>query len=315
MFLATVVGPTGSGKSALALCLAQEFSGEIVNCDSLQLYRGFDIGTAKTPPGDRRGVLHHLFDVLTPQESYSAGEYAREARKVVAEIAGRGRLPIVVGGTGFYLRALLEGLPVLPVRDERLRERLQHRERLRPGSLHRLLTRLEPRAAARMHARDVQKTMRALEVRLLTQQALPPPAQARALEGYSVIKLGLDPDRAALQSRLEARTRAMFRHGLLEEVQGLLAGGATGDEKPFEALGYKQALLHLRGALTLEQAVESTIVETRQYAKRQRTWFRRDPEISWLTGFGDHAETIGEATRAMASGGSQPVDLNALRDA
>src|SRR5579863_3847070 len=128
MFLATIVGPTGSGKSALALCLAQQFEGEIVNCDSLQLYRGFDIGTAKTPPGERRGVPHHLFDVLMPQESYSAGEYARQARKTIAEIAGRGRLPIVVGGTGFYLRALLEGLPVLPGRDAQLRERLQVRE-------------------------------------------------------------------------------------------------------------------------------------------------------------------------------------------
>lgn len=311
MFLATVVGPTGSGKSALALSLAQEFGGEIVNCDSLQLYRGFDVGTAKTPPGDRRGVPHHLFDVLMPQQSYSAGEYAREARKVVAEIAGRGRLPIVVGGTGFYLRALLEGLPVLPGRDERLRERLQEREQFRAGSLHRLLTRLEPGAAARIHARDVQKTMRALEVRLLTHQALPPAAEARALEGYSVIKLGLEPGRAALQSRLEARTRAMFQTGLIEEVQGLLAGGSRGAEKPFEALGYKQVLLHLRGALTLEQAVESTIVETRQYAKRQRTWFRRDPEIRWLMGFGDDAEILAQSSQAV----SQSVDVNALRGA
>lgn len=306
MFLAAVVGPTGSGKSALALCLAQQFGGEIVNCDSLQLYRGFDIGTAKTPPGERRGIPHHLFDVLTPQESYSAGEYAREARKVIAEIAGRGRLPIVVGGTGFYLRALLEGLPVLPSRDERLRERLLERERLRPGSLHRLLSRLEPGAAARIHANDVQKTMRALEVRLLTQQALPPPAEAQALEGYTVIKLGLDPDRAAIQQRLETRTRAMFAHGLIEEVRSLLAQGATGNEKPFEALGYKQALLLLRGTLTLEQAVESTIVETRQYAKRQRTWFRRDTEIHWLLGFGDDAEIIAQATQ---------TDINALRGA
>ena len=306
MFLATIVGPTGSGKSALALGLAEQFGGEIVNCDSLQMYRGFDIGTAKTPPGERRGIPHHLFDVLTPQESYSAGEYAREARKVIAEIAGRGRLPIVVGGTGFYLRALLEGLPVLPGRDERLRASLQERERRRAGSLHRLLTRLEPSAAGRIHANDVQKTMRALEVRLLTQQALPPLAEARALEGYTVVKVGLDPDRAALQQRLEARTRAMFAHGLLEEVQGLLAAGATGNEKPFEALGYKQALLHLRGAITLEQAVESTIVETRQYAKRQRTWFGRDPEIRWLRGFGDDPEIIALATQA---------DINALRGA
>ncbi len=306
MFLATVVGPTGSGKSALALCLAEQFGGEIVNCDSLQLYRGFDIGTAKTPPGERRGIPHHLFDVLTPQESYSAGEYAREARNVIAEIAGRGRLPIIGGGTGFYLRALLEGLPALPGRDERLRERLQERERLRPGSLHRLLQRLEPRAAGRIHANDVQKTMRALEVRLLTQEALPPPAEACALEGYSVVKLGLDPDRAALQERLEARTRSMFTEGLIEEVRRLLAAGATGNEKPFEALGYKQALSHLRGMITLQQAVESTIVETRQYAKRQRTWFRRDPEIRWLQGFGDDAEILAQAIR---------TDINALRGA
>jgi tRNA dimethylallyltransferase len=306
MFLATVVGPTGSGKSALALGLAERFGGEIVNCDSLQLYRGFDIGTAKTPPADRRGIPHHLFDVLTPQESYSAGEYAREGRRVIAEVAGRGRLPIVVGGTGFYLRALLEGLPALPGRDERLRERLVERERLRPGSLHCLLRRLEPSAAGRIHAHDVQKTMRALEVRLLTQQALPPPAEAHALEGYMVIKLGLDPDRAAFQQRLETRTRSMFSHGLIEEVQGLLAQGSTGNEKPFEALGYKQALMHLRGALTLAQAVESTIIETRQYAKRQRTWFRRDTEIRWFTGFGDDPEIVAEAVHA---------DINALRDA
>ena len=315
MFLTTVVGPTGSGKSILALRLAEEFGGEIVNCDSLQLYRGFDIGSAKTPCGDRRGVPHHLFDVLAPEEGYSAGEYAREARKVIAEIAGRGQLPIVVGGTGFYLRALLEGLPALPARDERLRERLQERERLRPGNLHRLLTRLEPSAAARIHANDVQKTMRALEVRLLTRQALPPPAEADALEGYAVIKLGLDPDRAALQQRLEKRTRAMFQTGLINEVQILLAQGATGNEKPFEALGYKQALLHLHGALTLEQAVESTIIETRQYSKRQRTWFRRDQEIRWLTGFGDDSDIVAQAIQSVASGGgSRSADVNALRD-
>jgi tRNA dimethylallyltransferase len=294
--------------------LAQQFGGEIVNCDSLQLYRGFDIGTAKTAPGDRRGIPHHLFDALAAQESYSAGEYARQARNVVAEVAGRGRLPIVAGGTGFYLRALLEGLPVLPGRDERLRRRLLERERLRAGGLHRLLTRLEPGAAARIHANDVQKTMRALEVRLLTKQALPPPAEARALQGYGIIKLGLDPVRAALQQRLETRTRLMFQSGLIDEVRDLLAAGATGNEKPFEALGYKQALLHLRGALTLEQAVESTIIETRQYAKRQRTWFRRDPEIHWLGGFGDDEKIIAQAIET-ARCGSQSAYINVLRGA
>ena len=206
---------------------------------------------------------------------------------------------MVGGGTGFYLRSLLEGLPALPGRDERIRARLLTREQSRPGSLHRILRRLEPDTAARIHVRDVQKTMRALEVRLLTRKPLPPATVARAIEGYSVIKLGLDPDRGALQERLEVRARAMFEHGLVEEVQGLLTHGATGDEKPFESLGYKQALLHLRGSLTLEQAITSTIVETRQYAKRQRTWFRRDPEIRWLAGFGDQAESITEAIAVL----------------
>lgn len=302
--LVAVVGPTGSGKSALALRLAQEFGGEIVNCDSLQLYRGFDIGTAKTPARERRGIPHHLFDVLTPKESYSAGEYARTAREVVAEIAGRGRLPVVVGGTGFYLRALLEGLPALPGRDEGLRERLAARERVRPGSLHRILRRLDPGAAARIHERDTQKTMRALEVRLLTKAALPPVEAGRGIEGYAVVKLGLDPDRAELQRRLEARTRGMFAQGLIEEVRGLLAGGATGDEKAFEALGYKQAVKHLRGEITLEEAVESTVIETRQYAKRQRTWFRRDAEIRWLRGFGDEAGVIAAAYPLAVARGS-----------
>ncbi len=293
--LLVVVGPTGSGKSALAIHLARQFGGEIVNCDSLQLYRGFDIGTAKTPPAQRGGIPHHLFDVLTPLESYSAGEYARLARTVIAEIAARGQLPVVVGGTGFYLRALLEGLPPLPARDPQLRDRLMAREEARPGSLHRILSRLDPTAAARIHIHDVRKTLRALELRLLTRKSLPPVESAQALQGYSVFKLGLDPDRAALHKKLEARTREMFAHGLIEEVEGLLRSGCTGEEKPFESLGCKQALAHLRGSLTREQAIESTLIETRQYAKRQWTWFRRDPEIHWLKGFGDESEVQEQA--------------------
>ena len=298
--MVTVCGPTGSGKSALALDLAERFNGEIVNCDSLQLYRGFDIGTAKTPPSQRRGVPHHLFDVLEPQQGYSAGEYARQARAVIAEVAARGRLPVIVGGTGFYLRALLAGLPALPGRDERLRARLLGKEQARAGSLHRLLTRLEPAAAARIHPRDVQKLTRALEVRLLTRSSLPPPAQAQPLEGYVNVKIGLNPDRAVLHQRLDARAVAMFNGDLLEEVRALLAQGATGAEKPFESLGYKQALRHLRGELTLEQAIASTQLETRQYAKRQWTWFRRDPEIFWIAGLGDDPEVVAEACARVA---------------
>jgi len=298
--MVTVSGPTGSGKSALALDLAERFSGEIVNCDSLQLFRGFDIGTAKTPPSERRGVPHHLFDVLDPQMGYSAGEYARQDRIVIAQITARGRLPVIVGGTGFYLRALLAGLPALPGRDEELRSRLLGKEQTRPGSLHRLLTRLEPAAAARVHPRDVQKLTRALEVRLLTRRPLPSPAQAEPLEGYVNVKIGLNPDRIVLHQRLDARVVAIFNAGLLEEVRALLAQGATGAEKPFESIGYKQALRHLRGELTLEQAVASTQLETRQYAKRQWTWFRRDPEIFWIAGLGDSPETLAAARARVA---------------
>ncbi len=298
--LVTVLGPTGSGKSSLALDLAERFSGEIVNCDSLQLYRGFDIGTAKTPPGERRGVPHHLFDVLEPQMGYSAGEYARQARTVISQITARGRLPVIVGGTGFYLRALLAGLPPLPGRDEELRSRLLGKEQARAGSLHHLLTRLEPAAAARIHPRDVQKLTRALEVRVLTGRSLPAPAEAQPLEGYINVKIGLNPDRAALHARLDARAVAMFDGGLFDEVRGLLAAGATGTEKPFEALGYKQALRHLRGELTLGEAVASTQLETRQYAKRQWTWFRRDQEIFWIAGVGDSPETVALARARVA---------------
>jgi tRNA dimethylallyltransferase len=298
--MVTVCGPTGSGKSALALDLAERLGGEIVNCDSLQLYRGFDIGAAKTPPAERRNVPHHLFDVVTPQTGYSAGEYARQARAVIAQIAARGRLPVIVGGTGFYLRALLAGLPTLPGRDAGLRARLLGKENARPGRLHRLLTRLEPAAAARIHPRDVQKLTRALEVRLLTGRSLPPPAQAQPLEGYCNVKIGLNPNRAFLHQKLDARAAAMFDGGLLEEVRTLLAQGATGAEKPFESLGYKQALRHLRGELTLEQAIASTQLETRQYAKRQWTWFRRDPEIFWIAGFGDDPAALAEALAHVA---------------
>ncbi len=282
-----IAGPTGSGKSALALRLAAEFSGEIVNCDSLQLYRGFDIGTAKLPESERNSIPHHMIDALEPNQVYSAGDYARDARKAIAEISARGRLPIITGGTGFYLRALLDGLPPLPPRDESLREKLAGREARRPGSVHRILTRLEPAAAARIHPRDVQKTIRALEVRLLTREAMPLASESDPLTGYRVLKIGLDPDRADLYGILDARTVQMFRNGLVEEVKNLLHKGClSGGEKPFESLGYKQALAFIRGNMTIDEAIASTQIETRQYAKRQWTWFRRDREFIWLRGFG-----------------------------
>ena len=290
--LIVIAGPTGAGKSTLALDIAEALRGEIVNFDSLQLYLGFDIGTAKTPEPLRRGIPHHVLDVLDAFSGYqpgvySAGDYARLARTVLAEITSRGRVPVLVGGSGFYLRALLNGLPELPSRNEPLRSRLELRERRRPGSLHKLLTRLAPAAAQRIHGRDLQKTIRALEIRLLTRSGAPEPDTARPLYGYRVVKIGLNPDRALLFKRLNARVEAMFAGGLVEEVRGLLAAGATGREKPFESLGYKQALQYIRGQGQLIEAIESTQIETRQYAKRQWTWFRREPEIRWLNGFGD----------------------------
>ncbi len=290
--LLVIAGPTGAGKSALALRVCEEFSGEIVNCDSLQLYRGFQIGTAKTPESERRGIPHHLLDVLDPSGGYSAGEYARVARNAIAEISARAHLPVVVGGTGFYLRALLNGLPVLPESDRRTRERLMDRERRKPGSMRRLLTRLDPASAARLHPNDTQRLMRAVEIRLLSGRSSHDAASMKRLADYSVLKIGVDPDRALLYESLNARAHLMFASGLIEEVQSLLSQGCTGNEKPFESLGYRQALSHIRGEITLHRAVYLTQLETRHYAKRQWTWFRRDPEIQWLSGFGNSIPVI-----------------------
>jgi tRNA dimethylallyltransferase len=287
--LVAVVGPTGSGKSSLALRLAREFGGEIVGCDSLQIYRGFDIGSAKVPVSGREGIPHHLIDIAEPGEVFTAGDYARRARAVLQEIAGRGRLPIVAGGTGFYLRALLEGLSPGPGRDEAVRARLDKRTDRR---LHRLLRRLDPAAAARIHPADRPKMIRALEVRVLERrplselQALP----RRSLRGFAVRKLGLDPPRAELRARIDARTAEMFRQGLVAEVRGLLAAGCSGTEKPFQSLGYAQALAVARGQLGESEAVAAAQAGTRQYAKRQMTWFRREQNIQWLSGFGHCAE-------------------------
>ena len=221
-----------------------------------------------------------------PGVAAEVGEYARAAKAVIAGVTSRGVLPVVTGGTGFYLGALLDGLPELPARAPSLRENLNARESRRAGALQRLLGRLEPAAARRIHPNDTHKLIRALEVRLLTQAALPPRQPGSGLAGYRVLILGLDPDRRALFELLNQRARDMFEKGLLEEVAALLASGLSGAEKPFESLGYKQALACLRGQMSLAQAMESTQTETRQYAKRQWTWFRRDPRVEWLRGFG-----------------------------
>ncbi len=298
--LLVVTGPTASGKSHLALDLALQFRGEIVNFDSVQLYQGFDIGAAKTSPAERRDIPHHLMDVigldvLQGGKVFSAGEYCRMAREVAREVASRGRLPILTGGTGFYLKAFLDGLPPLPGRDEELRARLLGREQRRPGSLYRLLGRLAPDAATVISPADLQKQIRALEIRLLTGAARPSPETATALTGFRVLQIGLDPDRAKLAEVIRQRTAKMFAQGLMEEVRGLLATGLTGEEKPFEAIGYRQALACIQGDMESAAAMESVEIETRQYAKRQRTWFRRDQRIVWLAGFGADPGVIRQA--------------------
>jgi tRNA dimethylallyltransferase len=297
--LIVVAGPTGAGKSTLALRICEEFSGEIVNCDSLQLYRGFHIGTAKTPLSERRGIPHHLLDVLDPSDGYSAGEYARIARNIMQEVSSRGRLPVVVGGTGFYLRAFLNGLPGLPESDTATRARLMDREQSRPGSMRRLLTRLDPAAARRIHPSDTQRLMRAVEIRLLSGQVSPPAFETEPLTTHRVLKIGLDPDRAALYKLLDARTSQMFYAGLVQEVETLLKSGCSGDEKPFESLGYRQTLAYLHGEITLERAIYLTQLETRHYAKRQWTWFRRDPEFQWLSGFGNASPIIEQCLQIL----------------
>ncbi len=292
-----VVGPTGAGKSELALRIAQEFGGEIVNCDSLQIYRHLDIGTAKLRPEERRGIPHHLMDVAEPDEVFSAGEYARRARQLLREIAARGRLPVVCGGTGFYLRALLEGLFPGPQRDEALRQRLAAREARRPGLLYRLLRRLDPASAARIHPSDRHKLIRAVEVCLLLRRPL---SEAFALgrdrlEGFRVLKIGLDPPREALYQRLNERCRKMFEAGLVDETRRILELGYAPDVKPLGSHGYRQAVQMLRGELTYEQALYYAQRDTRRYAKRQWTWFRREPDIVWFRGFGDDPAVQEEA--------------------
>lgn len=285
--LIAIVGPTGSGKSDLALHICEQLGGEIVNCDSLQIYRYFDIGTAKTPPEQRRGIPHYMMDIVNPDETFTAGDYAARARPLLASI-GRVAPPVVVGGTGFYLRALLDGLFAAPPRSDEMRVRLAARERRRPGSLHRLLQRFDRKAAQAIHPNDIPKLIRALEVYLLTRRPITAWfAEGRdALAGFRPLKIGLAPPREALYDRLNARCRRMFTGGLVDEVKRILDMGWPSSAKPFESHGYSQVLEMLRGEMTPDEALLEAQRNTRHYAKRQVTWFRKEPGVEWLPGFG-----------------------------
>ncbi len=287
--LVAIAGPTGSGKSELALQLARRFDGEVVNCDSIQIYRFFNIGTAKLAAKDRQGIPHHLIDIANPDEIFTAGDFARVGRPVLHDIASRGRIPIVTGGTGFYLRALIDGLAPGPQRDESLRAVFQARETKRPGCVYRLLRKMDPPTAARIHPNDLPKVIRALEICFSARRSATEvfAAGRDALQGFRVLKIGLFPNREKLYQRLESRMEAMFAGGLIEESASILARGYAPDCKPFESIGYKQALQTLRGELSPKDALFYATRETRRYAKRQMTWFRQEPGLEVISGFGD----------------------------
>ena len=285
--LVAIVGPTASGKSALALRLARECSGEIVSCDSLQVYRGLDIGSAKATPEERAAVPHHLLDVAEPDAAFSAAEYARLARSAIAEIRARGRLPIVAGGSGLYLRALLEGLFEAPSRDDALRQRLEQlARRFSDRRLHRLLARVDPAAAAGINANDRVRIVRALEVYWLTGRPITAHrgAGSRPLEGFRTFLVGLAPDRARLRAAVENRTRQMLERGLLEEARAVLAACGGAVPRPLAAIGYRQAVRVLRGELAAPEAERSIVTETMRLAKRQLTWFRHQAPrgVAWF---------------------------------
>lgn len=323
-----VLGPTASGKTALALAIARRFRGEIVNCDSVAMYREFEIGTAKPSAAERVEIPHHLLDCVDPLADVSAGEYARQARRILREIAlpekvlresvsheseQRRHLPIVSGGTGLYLRALLEGLFPGPQRSEELRDRLRGRAKKRGVEhLHRILRRLDSSAANRIHANDVPKVIRAIEVCLALRQSSRRSSRPisrpnmtelwqegrEPLRGFRILRLGLNPDREALYARINQRAAKMFDEGLIAETERLLAKYGV-QARPLASLGYKQALQFLRGELDRESALNAAQQAHRNYAKRQITWFRREPDVHWLGGFGDDADIQAQGIAAV----------------
>jgi tRNA dimethylallyltransferase len=301
-----ILGPTGSGKTALSLALGEHFRigqepmGEIVSCDSVAVYRGMDLGSAKPSLEEQRRLPHYLIDVANPDEPFTAGEYSRQARAAMRAVAARGHLPIITGGTGLYLRALTIGLFAGPARQEDLRVRLtRNQQRHAPGWLHRILQRLDPASAERIHANDVPKLIRAIEVCLAGGKSL-----SRAFEsgrdeltGFRLLPIGLNPSRQTLYDRLNRRAAAMFEAGLVEETRGLLA--RYGRVKALDALGYRQAMSVLDNTASLEEAITQAQQGHRNYAKRQLTWFRREPDVHWIEDFGDQSETIQKAIQLI----------------
>jgi tRNA dimethylallyltransferase len=289
-----ILGPTGSGKTALSLALGEKFAGEIISCDSVAVYRGMDLGSAKPSLEEQARLPHHLIDVADPDEAFTAGEYSRRAREAMQAIVARGNLPIVTGGTGLYLRALTDGLFAGPARQTELRERLRKSQMRHGGDwLHRILRRIDEQTAERIHANDLPKLIRAIEVCLTTRTTLSSKLDGEGarnpLTGFRLLRIGLNPPRAKLYERLNSRAEAMFSKGLLDESRGLLE--RFGEVKALDSLGYRQALGVLKGEMNELGAIHAAQQGHRNYAKRQLTWFRREPEVHWFTSFGDEPET------------------------
>jgi len=293
-----LLGPTGSGKTALSLMLGEHFGGEIVSCDSVAVYRGMDLGSAKPTAEERARLPHHLIDVADPDQPFTAGEYSRQARTALRQIAGRGKLPIVTGGTGLYLRALTDGLFAGPERQPVLRARLE-RSHLKHGApwLHRVLARLDHASAARIHANDTPKLIRAIEVCIALRQPLSQVMGRDSLTGFKLLRIGLNPPRQQLYDRLNQRASEMFAAGLVEETKGLLS--RFGPVPALDALGYRQAVAVLAGDMKIEAAIAAAQQGHRNYAKRQLTWFRREPDVNWIEGFGDSPDSLRIATELL----------------
>jgi tRNA dimethylallyltransferase len=301
--LIVLVGPTASGKTSLALRLAEEFNGEIISCDSVAVYREMEIGTAKPTREERTLIQHHMIDVAWPDEACTAGDYSRQARETLTGITERGHVPIVAGGTGLYLRALIDGLFPAPPQSPGQRERLRKLATTRgPAYLHRILTRLDTAAAAAIHINDVPKVIRAIEVSLAAKEPLTQQWQKGrdALTGHRILRLGLNPPRARLYERINQRAAAMFDRGLIEETERLIARYGK-DCRPLTSLGYAEATAVLENELTREQAVAQARQGHRNYAKRQLTWFRREPHMHWLAGCGGDEDITEQALQLVAA--------------
>ena len=315
--LIAILGPTATGKSALGIAIAERFNGEIINCDSTAVYRGFDIGTDKVPVHERRGIPHHLIDIVDPTDDYTAAQFARDAAAAVSDLHARGKLPILVGGTGFYYRALTRGLFPGPGKDPELRRRLERiAERKGVETLHRMVARVDPESAARIQQRDLKRLVRALEVYYQTGRPLTAHFANTVSPLSKDVQVGavaLRMPAAWLADRLARRVDAQFQAGLLDEIRGLLAAGVPPDARPFGGLVYRQAMAHLRGVRD-EAATKLLIAqENRKYARRQLIWFRKEPNLVWFDGPGTNAEVqdsvIKElAARDLLKGGNHVAD-------